>query len=138
MVTEYRSFVEPEDGVYPDMRAVLGQDFRALPPTMTVPSLRLKQRRMIRSILILAAFAPLCFGLFACASGEDIQAERVARQAANEAEDDAKCRSANMEPGSEPYETCRRELAGQRARQAEIDYQKARDFDRVLGGLDDR
>ena len=93
---------------------------------------------MFRNILILAALSPLWFGLFACASGEDLQSERVAKQAANEAEDDAKCRSANTGPGSEAYETCRQDLAGQRARQAEINYQKARDFDRVLGGLDDR
>jgi len=93
---------------------------------------------MVRNILILAALSPLWLGLFACASGEDLQAERVAKQAANEAEDDAKCRSANTEPGSEAYEACRQDLAGQRARRAEINYQKARDFDRVLGGLDDR
>ncbi len=120
------------------MRAVLRRDFRPTVSTMTAPSLRLKQRRMIRTILILAVLSPVWLGLFACASGEDIQAERVAKQAATEAEDDAKCRSADVEPGSEAYETCRRELAGQRSRQAEIDYQKARDFDRVLGGLDDR
>lgn len=105
---------------------------------MNPPSLRLKQPPMMRRVFVLAALAPLLLGLFACASGEDLQAERVAKQAANEAEDDAKCRSANTEPGSEAYDTCRRELAGQRSRQAEIDYQKARDFDRVLGGLDDR
>lgn len=105
---------------------------------MNPPSLRLKQPPMMRRALVLTALAPVFLGLFACASGEDLQAERVAKQAANEAEDDAKCRSANMEPGSAAYETCRRELAGQRSRQAEIDYQKARDFDRVLGGLDDR
>lgn len=61
----------------------------------------------------------------------------MAKQAANEAQDDAKCRSADVEPGSPEYDACRQGLAAQRAKQAEIDYQKARDFDRVLGGLDD-
>ena len=92
---------------------------------------------MIRKALILAALLPLWAGLFACASREDLQAERVATQAANEAEDDAKCRAANVEPGSPEYDACRQDHAAQRAKQAEIEYQKARDFDRVLGGLDD-
>ena len=92
---------------------------------------------MIRTALILAALLPLWLGLAACASREEIEAGRVATQAANEAQDDAKCRSAEVEPGSPEYDACRQELATQRAKQAEIDYQKARDFDRVLGGLDD-
>lgn len=92
---------------------------------------------MLRRVCILAATTPLWLGLFACTSREDLQAERVAQQSANEAEDDAKCRAATAEAGSESYETCRRDLEAQRARQAEIDYQKARDFDRVLGGLND-
>ncbi len=91
---------------------------------------------MTRQVLIVIALLPLWLGLFACASREDLQAERVAKQAASEAEDDAKCR-ANGEPGSGEYDACRQDLAAQRARQADIDYQKARDFDRVLGGLDD-
>jgi hypothetical protein len=91
---------------------------------------------MIRKALILAALLPLWAGLFACASREDLQAERVATQAAAEAEDDAKCRAV-AEPGSPEYDACRQDRAGQRAKQSEIDYQKARDFDRVLGGLDD-
>jgi hypothetical protein len=104
---------------------------------MTAPSFRLKQRHMIRKALILAALLPLWAGLFACASRDELQAERVATQAVNEAEDDAKCRAANAEPGSPQYEACRKDQAAQRARQADIEYQKARDFDRVLGGLDD-
>ena len=92
---------------------------------------------MIRRALILATLLPLGLGLVACASRDDLQAERVATQAVNEAEDDAKCRGAKAEPGSPEYNACRQEQAAQRAKQAEIDYQKARDFDRVLGGLDD-
>ena len=92
---------------------------------------------MIRKALILAALLPLWAGLFACASREDLQAERMAKQVANEAEDDAKCRAANVESGSPEYDACRQEQVTQRAKQAEIDYQKARDFDRVVGGLDD-
>jgi hypothetical protein len=75
-------------------------------------------------------------GLFGCASQDEIQAERVAKQAATEAEDDTACRAAG-EPGSQAYDTCRADKTAERARQADIDYQKARDFDRVLGGLDD-
>jgi len=104
---------------------------------MNAPSLRLKQKPMIKKALILAALLPLWAGLFACASREELQAERQAKQSVNEAEDDAKCRAANAEPGSPEYDTCRQQQAAQRARQADIDYQKARDFDRVLGGLDD-
>ena len=44
---------------------------------------------MTRQVLIVAALLPLWLGLFACASREDLQAERVAKQAASEAEDDA-------------------------------------------------
>ena len=91
---------------------------------------------MIRNALILALLLPFVVGLSACASREEVQAGRVAQQAAQDAEDDTACRDAG-EPGSETYETCRSDRAAKRARQAEIDYQKARDFDRVLGGLDD-
>lgn len=89
--------------------------------------------------MILAALLPLWAGLFACASREEIHAERVAKQATAEAEDDTACRDQGA-PGSPAYDACRKTLAAQRARKAEIDYQKARDFDRVLGagtdGLD--
>ena len=104
---------------------------------MNAPSLGLKHTPMIKKALILAALAPVLLGLFACASREELQAERVAKQAASEAEDDAKCRAANIEPGTPEYENCRQDRAAERARQADIDYQKARDFDRTLGGLDD-
>ena len=90
---------------------------------------------MIRIALILAVFLPLGLGLSACASREEIQSGRVAQQVAQDAEDDTACR-ANNEPDTEAYEACRAERTAQRARQSDIDYQKARDFDRVLGGLD--
>jgi hypothetical protein len=87
---------------------------------------------MVRKSLILAALLPLWAGLFACASREEIQAERVAQQTAAEAEDDTTCRRQG-EPGSAPYDACRKALAAQHAHKSEIQYQKARDFDRVLG-----
>ena len=91
---------------------------------------------MTRSVLALATLLFLGFGLSACADREQIQAERVAQQAATDAEDDVTCREKG-EPGSAAYDACRQELATDRARNAEIDYQKARDFDRVLGGLNE-
>ncbi len=87
---------------------------------------------MVRKSLILAALLPLGAGLFACASREEIQAQRVAKQVAVEAEDDTTCRRQGP-PDSAPYDACRKTLAAQRAQKAEIDYRKARDFDRVLG-----
>jgi len=87
---------------------------------------------MVRKSLILAALLPLGAGLFACASREEIQAERVAKQATAEAEDDTTCRRQGP-PGSAPYDACRKNLAARHAQKAEINYQKARDFDRVLG-----
>jgi hypothetical protein len=95
-----------------------------------------QHRAMVRIVLSLAVSVILGGGLFACADREDIRADRMARQAATDAEDDASCRDKG-EPGTPGYDDCRQELAATRARQAEIDYQKARDFDRVLGGLDD-
>jgi hypothetical protein len=91
---------------------------------------------MMRRSVMLALALPLGMAAVGCADREDIRAERVAQQAASEAEDDATCR-ARGEPGTAPYDTCRQALSAQRAKKAEIDYQKARDFDRVLGGLDD-
>jgi hypothetical protein len=48
------------------------------------------------------------------------------------AEDDAKCREKG-EPGTEFYDECRKTLAEARAQRGAIQYEKARDFDRVLG-----
>lgn len=91
---------------------------------------------MIRIALMLIFLLPLGAGLFACASREEVQAERAAKQVAADAEDDTACRAAG-EPGSKDYDACRADKTAKRARQSDIDYQKARDFDRVLGGLDD-
>ncbi|MEZ5828545.1 MAG: hypothetical protein R3D30_09550 [Hyphomicrobiales bacterium] len=103
---------------------------------MSPPSLWRSNGRMVRNAFICAALLPLAAGLFACADRESIRAERVAEQAAAEAEDDEVCRG-RAEPGSDAYNTCRQSINAERARKAEIDYQKRRDFDRVLGGLDD-
>lgn len=92
---------------------------------------------MMKPLIIPAALLSLAVALSACATSSELEAGRVAQEDAVAAEDDAKCRSANAEPGEPAYETCRQQLAAQRARKASIDYQKARDFDRVLGGLDD-
>lgn len=61
----------------------------------------------------------------------------MAKEEAAKAEDDAQCRRTNAGPGEAAYEACRQELEMKRATKAEIDYQKARDFDRVLGGLNE-
>jgi hypothetical protein len=105
-------------------------------PTINAPSLGRSYVAMIRIASMLIVLLPLGAGLFACASQDEIKAERVAKQTATEAEDDTACRAAG-EPGSQGYDTCRADKTAERARQADIDYQKARDFDRVLGGLDD-
>ena len=91
---------------------------------------------MVRKALILAVLLAFGVGLFGCSSREDIHAERMAKQAEIEAEDDTKCQ-AGAAPGSDAYNACRQGLANQRAKKAEITYQKRRSFDRVLGGLDD-
>jgi hypothetical protein len=91
---------------------------------------------MIRMALTTIVSLSLGAGLFACASREEIKAERAAQQVASDAEDDTACRDVG-EPGSETYDKCRADKTAQRARQSEVDYRKARDFDRLLGGLDD-
>ncbi|ODR98583.1 hypothetical protein AUC68_09260 [Methyloceanibacter methanicus] len=92
---------------------------------------------MVRRFFIPAALLSLALVLSACASRGEVEAGRLAKEEAFKAEDDAKCRSADMTPGEPAYEACRQDLAAKRAQKAEIDYQKARDFDRVLGGLND-
>ncbi len=103
---------------------------------MTTPSLKRSNAIMTRNALSLAVLLPLGLGLFACASREEIRAGRAAQQVSTDAEDDTRCR-AEGEPDTPAYTACRQNLAAERARQADIDYRKARDFDRVLGGLDD-
>ncbi len=100
--------------------------------------MRLKQPPMMRRLGFLAVLLPLSIALSACAARGDIEADRKAAEEAHKAEDDAKCRAKNTKPGEAAYDACRQELATKRATKAVIDYQKARDFDRVLGGLDDR
>ena len=92
---------------------------------------------MVRIALILTVLLPFGVGLFGCADREEIHAERMAQKAAIEADDDAKCQAGGA-PGSAEYDACRQSLATQHSKKAEIQYQKRRDFDRVLGGLDDR
>ena len=91
---------------------------------------------MVRRAFILALLVPLATGFSGCADRKEIHADRVAQQVAKDAEDEAACRPKGG-PGSAEYDACRQELANKRAQKAEIDYQKRRDFDRVLGGLDD-
>ncbi len=101
-----------------------------------MPCLAPKHLKM-RPFPVLVTWLALGIALTACASRSDIEAGRLAKEEAAKAEDDAKCRSANAKPGEPAYEACRQELATKRAANAEINYQKARDFDRVLGGLND-
>lgn len=92
---------------------------------------------MMRRFIVPTALLSLVLALPACASRGEVEAGRLAKEEASKAEDDAACRSANTKPGEPAYESCRQDLAAKRANKAEIDYQKARDFDRVLGGLND-
>jgi hypothetical protein len=101
-----------------------------------MPCLAFKQLIM-RPFPVLVAWLALAIVMTACASRSEIETGRLAQEEAAKAEDDAKCRSTNAKPGESAYEACRQELATKRAAKAEIDYQKARDFDRVLGGLNE-
>ncbi len=76
--------------------------------------------------------AALLAPLQACADREQLEAKQVAQQADLAAADDARCREKG-EPGTEPYDDCREALAADRAKREAVQYQKARDFDRVLG-----
>jgi hypothetical protein len=93
----------------------------------------------ISVIAIVAAL--LLGGLQACADREALEAKQVAEQADLLAADDARCREKG-EPGTKPYDDCREALAAERAKRNAVQYQKARDFDRVLGegtsGLSDK
>jgi hypothetical protein len=91
---------------------------------------------MLRNAFILVLLLPLAAGFSGCADRQEIHADRVAQQVAKDAEDDNACRPKG-DPGSAEYDACRQEANNKRAQQAEIEYQKRRDFDRVLGGLDD-
>lgn len=92
---------------------------------------------MLRPFLVPLALVSLAIAVPGCASRSDIEAGRLAKEDAANAEDDAQCRRTSAEPGEAAYEACLQERATKRAARAEIDYQKARDFDRVLGGLNE-
>jgi predicted secreted Zn-dependent protease len=83
----------------------------------------------LRSYFILILLAAAAAGQGCATQG---QATRAAEQAAMESEDDAACQGKGA-PESPAYDACRKELAEARARQAAIQEQKRRDFDRVLG-----
>jgi hypothetical protein len=96
---------------------------------------------MARVAVIISVVGVLLGALQACADRGELEAKQVAEQADLAAADDARCREKG-EPGSKPYDDCREALAANRAKRNAIDYQKARDFDRVLGegteGLSDK
>jgi hypothetical protein len=77
---------------------------------------------------------PIGLALPACANKNQFPADQMAEQAATGQADDDACRDKGA-PGSETYNACRKGLADARAQAqaAAIKYQKARDFDRVLG-----
>jgi hypothetical protein len=65
-----------------------------------------------------------------CASQEEITARRAAKEASINAQDDSKCRSYGVEPGSQGYFQCRMILNQQRVDKAALD--KAMDEQRSL------
>jgi hypothetical protein len=81
---------------------------------------------MVAIALGIAAFA--C----GCADKEQIHAQQMADEASTNAEDEATCRQ-KAAPGTETYDQCRQGLAAARAQKRVIQYEKRRDFDRVLG-----
>jgi hypothetical protein len=87
---------------------------------------------MARIAIISSIVGILLGALQACADREQLETKQVAEQADLAAADDVRCREKG-EPGTKPYDECRETLAADRAKRAAIDYQKARDFDRVLG-----
>jgi hypothetical protein len=85
----------------------------------------LRTRLAIFLLLAPLAVAPGC-------ATQD-RAARVTEQAAvAESEDDAACQKKGT-PGSEAYDTCRKDLAETRARAAAAQEERRRDFDRTLG-----
>jgi len=88
-------------------------------------------RIMPRTVLIIALILPL-LGAAGCADREQIRAKQVADETEAASGDDAACRPKGA-PGTKPYDDCRKELAAARAERSAVQYQKRRDFDRVLG-----
>ena len=83
--------------------------------------------RFVLTVIVLLIPAVLAPG---CATQN--QAALAEKQAAAESEDDATCREKSGE-NEAAYNACRRALAEERAQQAEVQEQRRRDFDRVLG-----
>lgn len=88
-------------------------------------------RVMPKAVLIAFLLLPL-FGTAGCADREQIRAKQVAEETEAASADDAACRPKGA-PGTKPYDDCRKELAQARAERSAVQYQKRRDFDRVLG-----
>ena len=86
---------------------------------------------MSRTALTIALLLPL-LGAAACADREQIRAKQMATEADAASADDAACRPKGPQ-GTKPYDDCRQQLAEARAARSAVQYQKARDFDRVLG-----
>lgn len=70
-----------------------------------------------RGCRALACFLVLC----GCASQEEIRAKRAAQEAKVSAQEDAKCRSYGVEPGSQEYFQCRMTFNQNRAEMAALD-----------------
>jgi hypothetical protein len=94
---------------------------------MIVRDLRLMPRTVLAIVLLL----PLV-GALGCADREQIRAKQVAEEADAASADDASCRPKGA-PGTKPYDECRQQLVQARAEKNAVQYQKRRDFDRVLG-----
>lgn len=80
---------------------------------------------LIASILLLSVAAAQ-----GCATKDP--AALAEEHAKMESDDDAACREKGA-ADSKAYQACRENLANARAQQSAVRYQKARDFDRVLG-----
>ncbi len=86
---------------------------------------------MLRAVFAIALLASL-IGALGCADREPLRAKQMAAEADAASADDAACKPKGA-PGTKPYEECRQQLAEARAQKNAIEYQKHRDFDRVLG-----
>ena len=86
---------------------------------------------MLRTLLTIALLL-LLLGAAGCADREQIRAKQVAEEADAASADDASCRPKGA-PGTKPYDECRQQLVQARAEKNAVQYQKRRDFDRVLG-----
>jgi hypothetical protein len=85
---------------------------------------------MTRILPVATLGLTLAASLIGCGDREQLRATQM--DEASAAEDDARCREKG-EPGTEFYDECRKALSEARAQRSAIQYQKARDFDRVLG-----